>query len=424
VGTVLQDRPPINHGSQPRWARCERADLFEPYRALRAQGLSERQAAQELKVPRTTLPAWRVWHDTLDICHHVAEFLQSGPGLAFVPRLVLAFHLVCVAIGACGMRLVCLFLHLTGLDRFVAASYGAQQQVNRQVEQAIVAYGHTAPPRWAKAMPPKDRTGTQADTFTGGLCLITMAPESHFIILAQLAQARAQTTWHDLMAPALAPLKCRGIPSTSDAAPGLLASVEPSLEAPHAPAFFQVQPELVKAVSGPMATKARAAHKAVTAATEQLDRLPSAPPRAGDEPAKRHPRRPPQAPASLAHAEQGLAAARREHHRLAAPCEQGKARRRGIGHDSHCVDLERGVRRHGQLSASDIPAPSEQMRTLAQHEGLSQHCVERLEQAERVVPKRHATSEFVSGSVKPQGAQLALTPPVSFAMHAKLIPSY
>jgi hypothetical protein len=63
----------------------------------------------------------------------------SGPGLAFLHRLVVAVHLVCVAVGTCGRRLVCLWLNLTGLDRFVAASYGAQQQVNGQVEQAMVA---------------------------------------------------------------------------------------------------------------------------------------------------------------------------------------------------------------------------------------------------------------------------------------------
>jgi hypothetical protein len=424
VGTVIQDRPQINHGSQPRWDRFERADLFEQYRELRAQGLSERQAAQEIKVPRTTLQAWRVWHDTLDICHHVAEFLQSGPGLAFLHRLVIAFHLVCVEIGACGIRLVCLFLHLTGLDRFVAASYGAQQQVNLQVEQAIVAYGHTETPRLAKDMPPKDLTVTQDETFTGGLCLITMDPESNFIILEQLAQARDHTTWNDLMAPALAQLNCRVIQSTSDEAPGLLAYVEHYLEAHHSPDLFHVQHELVKAVSGPIATKERAAHKTVTKATEQLDRLQSAPPSAGDEPAKRSSGRPPKNPLSLEQAEQALAAARREHDRLAAQCEQVKASLRGIGHDYHFVDLDRGVRRNGQLIAADIQAHIEQIRTIAQHEGLSQHCLERIEKAERVVPKMQATIAFVSGYVKQQVAQLALTPPVSFAMHAKLIPSY
>src|SRR5215831_13728465 len=153
VGTIIQDKPQSNPKRQPRWDRFERADLFEHSLKLHAQGVSQRQAAQELQVPRTTLQAWRIWHDTLDICPHVAEFFQSGPGLAFLHRLVLAFHLVCVEVGACGIRLVCLLLNLTGLNRFVAASYGAQQQVNRRVEEAMVAYRHDETARLAQAMP-------------------------------------------------------------------------------------------------------------------------------------------------------------------------------------------------------------------------------------------------------------------------------
>jgi hypothetical protein len=416
--------PHINHGSQPRWDRFERADLFEQYRELRTQGISERQAAKELKVPRTTLQAWRIWHDTLDMCPHVAEFFQSSPGLAFLHRIVIAFHLVCVEVGACGIRLACLFLSLTGLDRFVAASYGAQRQVNLQVEQAMVAYGHDETAHLAQGMPQKDLTVTQDETFTGGLCLITMDPESNFILLEQLAQARDQVSWNALMTPALAQLNCRVIQSTSDEAPGLLAYVEHYLEAHHSPDLFHVQHELVKAVSGPMATKERAAHKAVTEAQEQLERLQTDPQTAGDEPEKRCPGRPPKDPVSLEHAEQALEAARREHERLAQHREQVTASIRGIGHDYHCVDLERGVRRNGQLIAADIQAHIEQLRTIAQHEGLSQSCLERIDKAERVVPKMQATIAFVSGYVGQQVAQLDLTPPVSFAMHAKLIPSY
>jgi hypothetical protein len=296
VGTVIQDMPPINLGSQPRWDRFERADLFEQYRELRIQGLSEREVAKKLNVPRTTLQAWRVWHDSLDICPHVAEFFQSGPGLAFLHRLVIAFHMVCVEVGACGIRLVCLFLHLTGLDRFVAASYGAQQQVNIQIEQAIVDYDQTETPRLAKDMPPKDLSVTQDETFTGGLCLITMDPESNFIILEQPAQARDQVSWNAWMAPALAQFNCRVIQSTSDEASGLWAYVEHYLEAHHSPDLFHVQHELVKAVSGPMATKERAADKAVTEATEQLERLQTHPQNPGDKPAKRAPGRPQRTP--------------------------------------------------------------------------------------------------------------------------------
>lgn len=424
MGTVIQDTQQRNPESQPRWDRFERADLFEQYRELRTQGSSERQAAKELKVPRTTLQAWRIWHDTLDICPHVADFFQSGPGLAFLHRLVIAFHMVCVEVGACGIRLVCLFLNLTGLNRFVAASYGAQQQVNVQVEQAMVTSHHDETARLANGMPQKDLTVTQDETFTGGLCLITMDPESNFIIVKQLAQARDQTTWHTLMEPALAQLNCRVIQSTSDEAPGLLAYVEHYLEAHHSPDLFHVQHELVKAVSGPMATKERAAYTAVTEAKEQLERLQSDPQNAGDEPEERRPGRPPKEPVSLEHAEQALEAARREHERLAQQREQVKARIRSIGHDYHFVDLERGVRRNGQLIASDIQEHIEQIRTVAQHEGLSQSCLERIEKAERVVPQMQATIEFVSRYVGQQVNQLDLTPPVSFAMHAKLIPSY
>jgi hypothetical protein len=423
VGTVIQDIEQRHPESQPRWDRFERADLYAQYRDLQTRGFSERQAAKELKVPRTTLQAWRLWHDTLDICPHVADFFQSGLGLAFLHRIVIAFHLVCVEVGACGIRLVCLFLNLTGLARFVAASYGAQQQVHRHVEQAMMTYHHDETVRLANGMPHKDLTVTQDETFTGGLCLITMDPESNFIILEQLAQARDQTTWDALMAPALAQLNCRVLQSTSDEAPGLLAYVEHYLEAHHSPDVFHVQHELVKAVSAPMATKERVAHKGVIEAREQLERLQTDPKSADDEAKKRRPGRPPKAPVSLEHAEQALEAASREHERLAQQREKVKASIRAIGHDYHFVDLERGVRRNGQLIASDIQGHIEQVRAIAQHEGLSRSCLERIEKAERVVPKMQATIEFVSGYVHKQVRQLNLTPDVSFAMHAKLIPS-
>ena len=53
-------------------------------------------------------------------------FFDSGPGLAYLHRLVMALHVVFVEIGACGIRLVCLFLDMMGLNRFVGTSYGRQ----------------------------------------------------------------------------------------------------------------------------------------------------------------------------------------------------------------------------------------------------------------------------------------------------------
>jgi hypothetical protein len=63
-----------------------------------------------------------MWQGQLDACPPVVQFVASVPGLAFLHRLVLALHVVFVEIGACGMRLVCLFLEMTGRNRFVGAS--------------------------------------------------------------------------------------------------------------------------------------------------------------------------------------------------------------------------------------------------------------------------------------------------------------
>jgi hypothetical protein len=82
------------------------------------------------------------------------------------------------------------------------------------------------------------------------------------------------------------------------------------------------------------------------------------------------------------------------------------------------------VRRNGQRIAADIQAQRERIRSVAQHAGLRQACVERIAKAERVVPKRPATIACVSGDVRPQVRQLPLTPPVSYAMHAHLMPSF
>lgn len=424
MGTVIDFTPHDHTDRHQLWDRFERADLFEQYLNLQAQGVSQRQAAKQLQVPRTTLQAWQSWHETLDICPHVAQFFQSGPGLAFLHRLVLALHLVCVEVGACGIRLVGLLLDLTGLNRFVAASYGAQQRINVQVEQAIVDYQQTELPRLTKDMPHQAITVTKDETFTGGLCLVAIEPVSNFIILEQLAQARDQKTWNELMAPALAQLNCEVIQSTSDEAPGILAYVEHQLGAHHSPDLFHVQQELSRAVCAPLATKERAADKALTEAKEQFDQAQARLEGTDDPPQKRGPGRPPKEPMGLEQAQQALEAASQEHERLSQQRQQIKQSLEAIGQAYHFVDLERGVRRNGHLIASDIRAQIETIRSVAQHEQLSQSSLDRIDKAERVVPKMQATIEFVSGYVGQQINQLELTPPVSFAMHAKLIPSY
>jgi hypothetical protein len=86
--------------------------------------------------------------------------------------------------------------------------------------------------------------------------------------------------------------------------------------------------------------------------------------------------------------------------------------------------VERGVRRNGPRIAGDLPCHLDTLRTVAQPAPLRQACLERIENAARVVPNMPATLEFVSGYVPPQGRQLDVAPPTSYALHAPLMPSY
>jgi len=424
VGTVIQERQRGNEDRHHRWERLERAERCEQYRALQAQGLSQRQAAKVLEVPRSTLQAWRAYADGLDACPAVVTFFHSVPGLAFLHRLVLAFHLVCVEIGACGIRLVCLLLQLTGLNRFVGASYGTQQQVNRHVEEAMVAYRREESARLAREMPHKDITITQDETFTGDLCLVGIEPVSNYILVEQTALARDHDTWNALMEQALVGLNCTVMQSTSDEAPGLLVYVEQHLGAHHSPDLFHVQHELSKAVSGPIAIKQRAAHKTVAKTEERLTRMHEHLTRTSDAPVRCGPGRPPPSSARLELGQQEVDTARHEHQRLSAQREQVTQSIRAIGHAYHLVDLERGVRRNGKLIAADIQAQIDTIRAIAQQENLSETCLDRIEKAARMVPKMQATIAFVSGYVRQQVSQLNLPQPVSYALHAHLIPSY
>jgi hypothetical protein len=202
VGTVIQETQRGKHERTQRWERGERAELCAQYGDLQAQGLSQRQAAKALEVPRSTLQAWRASQARLDECPTVVAFFASVPGLACRHRLVLGMPLVCTEVGACGIRRVCLVGQLTGLDRFVAASYGAQHQVNCQ-----------------KDMPAKDLTVAQDEPCTGGLCLVAMAPKSNDMLLEQATPARDHGPWHALREQALSGLNGHIRQSTSDEAP-------------------------------------------------------------------------------------------------------------------------------------------------------------------------------------------------------------
>jgi hypothetical protein len=233
------------------------------------------------------------------------------------------------------------------------------------------------------------------------------------MLLEQAVQARAHDTWQTLMAQALAGLNGQGRPSTSAEAPGLLAYVAHPLGAHHAPDLCHVQHELSHAVSAPLAATQRAALKAVAQGKETLTRVHEHLHNANGEPAKRTPGWPPKAGACLDQGRQDVDATRQASQWLAGQREPVTQSIRAIGHAYHAVDLERGVRRNGSLMAGDSQHHITTIRTIAQHAPLSETCLERIAQAERVVPTMQATMAFVSREARQQVRQWDVAPPVS-----------
>jgi hypothetical protein len=61
VATIIHDKHRSKPDRHQRWARRERADLLARYGELPHQGVSQRQAANVLEVPRSTWQAWRAY---------------------------------------------------------------------------------------------------------------------------------------------------------------------------------------------------------------------------------------------------------------------------------------------------------------------------------------------------------------------------
>ena len=130
-------------------------------------------------------------------------FFESPAGAAFLHRLVVVAHLVFTWGGPGGIRLVCLFLELTGLHVFVAASYGPQHEVSVAIEKAVGEFAQAEQPRLAQGMTPKSITVCQDETCHPETCLVAIEPVSNYILLEKYADNRKAETWTQSMAEAM-----------------------------------------------------------------------------------------------------------------------------------------------------------------------------------------------------------------------------
>ena len=99
---------------------------------------------------------------------------------------------------------------------------------------------------------------------------MAIEPVSNYIILEQYAKDRKADTWTEAMTEAIGDKPITVIQSTSDEGRGICSHVKNGLGAHHSPDLFHVQHEIVKATSGPLASKKRQAENTLAEATKTL----------------------------------------------------------------------------------------------------------------------------------------------------------
>jgi hypothetical protein len=300
------------------------------------------------------------------------------------------------------------FLELSCLDRFVACSIESQRQINRSVQEAVIAYVATEQPILQNKMPQKEITVCQDETFTGGLCLVAIEPESGFILLEKEAENRTCETWTVQMSQAMQGMKAKIIQSTSDEGKGLLAYAEHTLGVAHSPDIFHVQHELCKAVAAPVALKIRKSERAIQSVNEDLHALNLEKENYLKNIANRGPGRPKDFTQHMTVAHAQLELETKELERLKALQEDMRTNTRGLGEDYHFLDPVSGERLSPGIVTKKLQARIDTIRQLAEQEGLSESSLARIDKAERVLPKISVSLNFVSTYVRQEIDKLGL----------------
>jgi len=379
---------------------------------------SHRQVAEQVGIPRSTLQYWQQRQEALEATPAVVAFFESPEGLVLLHRLLVAAHVVITLLGSGGIRLVCVWLELTGLNRFVAASYGAQQQVGTVLETATVHFGQQEKARLAKTMPSRKITTCQDETFHPEPCLVALEPVSNFILLEQYASTRTAAVWQAAMTEALKELPVQVIQSTSDEAQAIRCHVEQTLGAHHSPDLFHVQQEVVKGTAGALAAKTRQAEHALTTATRELERQSQA---ATGTPSGPGPS--PDREQRLRQAQWQVTAAEVALEEAQAQQTQAQQAIQTINRAYHPYHLETAQPQSTAEVERQLEQAFTQLEHLADAASLSQRCRERLQKARRVVTDLLATVTFFIMTITAKIEALDLAPEVESVVLNQLIPA-
>ena len=402
------------------WERETVAELMTTFQALRRQGWSQRQFADEQDVARTTLQQWLNRASNMEAPPEVVAFFESPAGLAFLHRLVSAAHLVMNNMGTCGIRMVALMLGLAGVGPFVGLSYGAHQKIAATMEESILLYEGEQRPKLASQMAHKKISICEDETFpASGLCLVAVEPVSGFIVLEEYSNKRDAKTWNGALQEATGDLDVDIVQSASDEARALLRHAKDQ-GAHHSPDLFHVLHEINAALVLPLRRLAALAREAHDKAFEKLQREEEREAAYAED----RPRgRPPAFEQRIAAAHQEVEKADAELKAVQAYQDRRKSAVASISMIYHPYDLQTGARRGPEQVKSGLDAQFHELRGIIADAGLSERSQEGVEKAARVAPKMVATVNFFHETVRTWVEARGLPAEQESLLHKTLIPA-
>jgi len=417
---LYRDPADCQGNGAPRWDRGEATAKLVDFDEARQRGSSQRAAAEEAGVPRSTALHWDERRSGLDLPEPVAAFLETPCGSAWLRRVVLAAVLVMTLRGPEGIRLVCEFLQLCGLAEVVAASFGSVQKLTQQMLQEAVVFGAEQRARLGQTMPHKVVTVCEDETFHPQPCLVAIEPVSNFILLERYVDRRDAETWNKAMGEALGGLPVQVVQSTSDEGQAIKCHAREALEAHHSPDLFHPQQDLIRATALPLAHRVR---RAAEQHEEAVRKTAGVVAQREAYQKKRHgPGRPPDFAGRLERAQQVEEAA---HQALEQALAEQKACREavaGLSTDYHCYRLADGVAQSAEEVQALLEARFAVIDQVAERTGLSERCRKKIDKARRVVGDMVATISFVHTETAVRLAGLGISPVERAQVARRLVP--
>ena len=349
---------------------------FEEVLKIGSKGFeSERSVSTMLNIPNSTMQSWKNKKKSETPSGPLATFIRTPEGIDFLQKIVMAmaFSNKC---GHGGIRGMQDFLHHSGLDEFVASSFGALQNFWVRCEDYILKFGEKEEERLSQKLKTKKITVGLDELFRGRKpCLVGIEVVSNYILIAKFTSDRKSATWNDELSRRMKTLGLKIFQVVSDLC-GAIRSCTESMEAIHSADLFHGQYEISKATVGSLSAQERAAERALKKSEEDLRKIIETPRLLKEKDENRY--------------QEDLIKGIEKRRELTTDYETKKNRKekvreakKKLGEIHHPVDLETGRSQSEESVRTKFKEQINVIKGCVKEAKLSKTCMDRVEKAER-----------------------------------------